>query len=42
MALDLATEELRLSGSKLGRITGAVNVEDALDLDVLFADFYIG
>merc|ERR1711957_1049119 len=40
MALDLAAEELRLAGSELGRITGAVDVEDVLD--VLFADFCIG
>jgi len=40
MALDMAAEELRLAGSELGRITGAVDVEDVLD--VLFADFCIG
>eukprot|EP00978_Attheya_sp_CCMP212_P012055 scaffold29925_cov45-Attheya_sp.AAC.3 len=40
MALDLAAEELRLATSELGRITGAVDVEDVLD--VLFADFCIG
>ena len=38
--LDLAAEELRLAASELGRITGAVDVEDVLD--VLFADFCIG
>mmetsp|Transcript_68677 Transcript_68677/g.102082 ORF Transcript_68677/g.102082 Transcript_68677/m.102082 type:complete len:825 (+) Transcript_68677:299-2773(+) len=38
--LDLAAEELRLATSELGRITGAVDVEDVLD--VLFADFCIG
>ena len=37
---DLAAEELRLATSELGRVTGAVNVEDVLD--VLFADFCIG
>ena len=40
MVVDLAAEELRLAASELGRITGAVDVEDVLD--VLFADFCIG
>ncbi|KAG7338712.1 tRNA modification GTPase [Nitzschia inconspicua] len=40
MAVDMAAEELRLAASELGRITGAVDVEDVLD--VLFADFCIG
>lgn len=40
MAVDLAAEELRLAASELGRITGAVDVEDVLD--VLFRDFCIG
>jgi len=40
MALDMAAEELRLSASELGRITGAIDVEDVLD--VLFSDFCIG
>jgi len=40
MALDMAAEELRLAASELGRITGAVDVEDVLD--VLFKDFCIG
>jgi len=40
MAVDMAAEELRLAVSELGRITGAVDVEDILD--VLFADFCIG
>ena len=40
MALDMAAEELRLAASELGRITGAVDVEDVLD--VLFTDFCIG
>lgn len=40
MAVDMAAEELRLAVSELGRITGAVDVEDVLD--VLFADFCIG
>ena len=34
MALDMAASELRLAASELGRITGAVDVED-----VLFSDF---
>lgn len=40
MAVDMAAEELRLAASELGRITGAVDVEDVLDK--LFADFCIG
>jgi len=40
MALDLAAEELRLAASELGRVTGAIDVENILD--VLFADFCIG
>eukprot|EP00557_Chaetoceros_sp_GSL56_P008607 CAMPEP_0176492764 /NCGR_PEP_ID=MMETSP0200_2-20121128/9187_1 /TAXON_ID=947934 /ORGANISM="Chaetoceros sp., Strain GSL56" /LENGTH=576 /DNA_ID=CAMNT_0017890377 /DNA_START=260 /DNA_END=1990 /DNA_ORIENTATION=+ len=40
VALDMAAEELRLAASELGRITGAVDVEDVLD--VLFSDFCIG
>ncbi|KAL9178634.1 hypothetical protein ACHAXT_001972 [Thalassiosira profunda] len=40
MALDMAAEELRLAASELGRITGAIDVENVLD--VLFADFCIG
>jgi len=40
MTVDLAAEELRLAASELGRITGAVDVEEVLD--VLFADFCIG
>ena len=40
MALDMAAEELRLAASELGRITGAIDVENILD--VLFADFCIG
>lgn len=40
MAVDMAAEELRLACSELGRITGAVDVEDVLD--VLFSDFCIG
>jgi tRNA modification GTPase len=40
MAVDMAAEELRLAASELGRITGAVDVEDVLD--VLFSDFCIG
>lgn len=40
IAVDLASEELRLAASELGRVVGAVDVEDVLD--VLFADFCIG
>lgn len=40
MAVDMAAEELRLATSELGRITGAVDVEDVLD--VLSTDFCIG
>jgi tRNA modification GTPase len=40
MSVDMAAEELRLAASELGRITGAVDVEDVLDK--LFADFCIG
>lgn len=40
MVVDMAAEELRLATSELGRITGAVDVEDVLD--VLFSDFCIG
>ena len=40
MSMDLAAEELRLATSELGRVVGAVDVEDVLD--VLFADFCIG
>jgi tRNA modification GTPase len=39
-AVDMAAEELRLATSELGRITGAVDVEDVLDK--LFSDFCIG
>ena len=38
--VDLAAEELRLAASELGRVTGAVDVEDVLDK--LFSDFCIG
>jgi tRNA modification GTPase len=38
--VDLAAEELRRAATELGRITGAVDVEDVLDR--LFADFCIG
>jgi tRNA modification GTPase len=40
IAVDMAAEELRLATSELGRITGAVDVEDVLN--VLFTDFCIG
>ena len=40
MVVDMAAEELRLAASEMGRVTGAVDVEDILD--VLFADFCIG
>jgi tRNA modification GTPase len=40
VSLDMAAEELRLAASELGRITGAIDVEDVLD--VLFNDFCIG
>lgn len=40
MVVDMAAEELRLAASELGRITGAVDVEDVLDK--LFQDFCIG
>ena len=40
VSVDLAAEELRLAASELGRITGAVDVEDVLDK--LFSDFCIG
>jgi tRNA modification GTPase len=38
--LELAAEELRLASDALGRITGAVDVEDLLD--VIFSQFCIG
>jgi tRNA modification GTPase len=40
VSLDMAAEELRLAASELGRITGAIDVEEVLD--VLFSDFCIG
>ena len=40
VALELMAEDLRLSARALGRITGAVDVEDVLD--VVFRDFCIG
>jgi tRNA modification GTPase len=40
ISADLAAEELRLAASELGRIVGAIDVEDVLD--VLFTDFCIG
>ena len=38
--LELRAEELRLASDALGRITGAVDVEDLLD--VIFSEFCIG
>lgn len=38
--IELRAEEIRLAGEALGRITGAVGVEDLLD--VIFAEFCIG
>lgn len=38
--LELQAEELRLAGNALGRITGAIDVEDLLG--VIFAEFCIG
>lgn len=40
LGLDLAAEELRIASTELGRITGAVDVEEVLD--VIFRDFCIG
>eukprot|EP00968_Pinguiococcus_pyrenoidosus_P019191 scaffold2041_cov251-Pinguiococcus_pyrenoidosus.AAC.13 len=40
LPLDLAAEELRAATLELGRVTGAVDVEDLLD--VIFRDFCIG
>ena len=39
-ALELAAEDLRLAQRALGRLTGAVDVEQLLD--IVFADFCIG
>jgi tRNA modification GTPase len=38
--LELAAEDLRLAQRALGRLTGAVDVEQLLD--IVFADFCIG
>jgi tRNA modification GTPase len=38
--LELVAEELRLAGDEIGRLTGAVGVEEVLD--VIFAEFCIG
>ena len=38
--VDLAAEELRIAADSLGVITGAVDVEELLD--IVFADFCIG
>ena len=38
--IDLASEDLRLACSEIGRIVGVIDVEDVLD--VLFQDFCIG
>jgi len=40
MALELRAEELRDAGFNLGRISGAVDVEDLLD--AIFSEFCIG
>lgn len=40
LPLDLAAEEFRIASAELGRITGAVDVEELLD--VIFRDFCIG
>ncbi|MGE3307486.1 MAG: tRNA uridine-5-carboxymethylaminomethyl(34) synthesis GTPase MnmE, partial [Rhizobiaceae bacterium] len=40
LALELRAEELRSASEALGRITGAVDVEDLLD--VVFSQFCIG
>jgi tRNA modification GTPase len=40
LGLDTAAEELRIASTELGRITGAVDVEEVLD--VIFRDFCIG
>ncbi|KAG5188982.1 hypothetical protein JKP88DRAFT_271661 [Tribonema minus] len=40
LPMDLAAEELRYASAELGRITGAVDVEELLD--VIFRDFCIG
>lgn len=40
LPIDLAAEEFRLASNELGRITGAVGVEELLD--VIFRDFCIG
>lgn len=40
LPLDLAAEEFRIASTELGRITGAVDVEELLD--VIFRDFCIG
>ncbi|CAN0447909.1 unnamed protein product, partial [Discosporangium mesarthrocarpum] len=40
LPMDLAAEELRIASSELGQITGAVGVEELLD--VIFRDFCIG
>jgi tRNA modification GTPase len=38
--LELAAEDLRLAQRALGRVTGAVDIEQLLD--IVFADFCIG
>ena len=40
VTVDIAAEELRLAASELGRLTGAIDVEEVLDQ--LFTDFCIG
>ena len=40
MPIELAAEELRIASRELGRVVGAIDVEEVLD--VLFRDFCIG
>ena len=40
MPIELAAEELRVAARELGRVVGAIDVEEVLD--VLFRDFCIG
>jgi tRNA modification GTPase len=40
LPMDLATEELRIASRELGAVTGAIHIEEVLD--VIFSDFCIG